>query len=81
MTTARAQQVITELQDKARVALVIQKRYGAHFELHGAAVLNRDRQEMAQRRDELHTILDSLLTNAEEIACLNDELAQLTRQG
>jgi prefoldin subunit 5 len=75
----RTRQIIAELQDKARVAVVIEKRYGAHFQLHGAAVLNRDRQEMEQRRDELHTILDSLLSNAEEIQRLNDELGALTK--
>ena len=77
--TTRAQQIVVELKDKARVALVIQKRYGAHFELHCAAALNRDRQEMAQRRDELHTILDALLSNAEEVQALSDELAVLQR--
>lgn len=78
--TTRAQQVVADLQDKARVAVVIQKRYAAHFELHGAALLNRDWQECAQRRDELHTILDALLDNAESIQRLNDELTAINQR-
>ena len=79
MNVNRANGIVAELTNLARVAVVIQKRYGAHFELHAAAVLNRDTQEMVQRRDELHTILDALLDNGESVQRLQDELSQVTK--
>jgi hypothetical protein len=79
MTTRNAVQVVRELERLARVAQGIQNRYGAHFSLHIAACLNRDEQEMRQRRDELHTILDSLLDNQEAIQRATDELTELSR--
>lgn len=68
-------QLVSELNRLARVAQGIQNRYSAHFQLHTAACLNKDEQEMRQRRDELHTILDNLLDNAEAIQRINDKLA------
>jgi hypothetical protein len=40
-------------------------RMGAYFELHKAASLKGDPQEMQQRRDELHTVLDVSLDTTE----------------
>jgi hypothetical protein len=75
----RLRMVMTELDRLARVALGIQNRYSAHFQLHVAACLNKDEQEMQQRRDELHTVLDSLLDNQESIQRANDELLEASR--
>ncbi len=81
MTTQTVQQLCRALEEAARVAAIIQNRYAAHFQLHVAACLNADKQEMAQRRDELHTILDSMLDNQERIQHLTDEMTKLARQG
>jgi hypothetical protein len=72
-------EIITELERLAKVAQGLQQRYIAHFALHAAACVNNDRAEMTQRRDELHTILDSLLDNGESIERLSVELVSATR--
>jgi len=77
MTTPTAPDVCNELTRLARVATGIQQRYSAHFSLHMAACLNRDEKEMRQRRDELHTLLDSLLDNQEAIQRATDQLEKL----
>jgi hypothetical protein len=77
--TTRLQTLVSELQRLERVATEIQQRYVAHFGLHTAACLHRDPKEMAQRRDELHTILDSLLDNGESVQRVTDELLALER--
>jgi hypothetical protein len=70
----REERIITELQRLARVANSISSRYAAHIALHRAACLNGNAEEMTQRRDELHTLLDSILDNSEEIQRLHDEV-------
>jgi hypothetical protein len=81
MTTRieRVKHVTSELERLGRVAMGIQQRYAAHFQLHTAACLNRDEQEMRQRREELHTVLDALLDNGESVQKLSDELVELSR--
>lgn len=71
-------EVVQELERLAKVAQGIQQRYIGHFALHTAACLKGDREEMQQRRDELHTILDSLLDNGESVQRLEDELAKVS---
>lgn len=71
--TAR-ETISKELNRLARVAQGIQTRYQAFFSLHDAAAANEDKDEMAQRRDELHTVLDALLDNGEHIHRLTNEL-------
>jgi hypothetical protein len=66
--------IVRELERLARVAQGIQQRYAAHFQLHVAACLNKDEQEMRLRRDELHTILDALLDNQEAVQRVTDQL-------
>lgn len=75
---ARHQEIITELQRLGRVATSLQTRYSAHFSLHQVAAMAGDRQEIAQRRDELHTILDVILDNGESIHRLTEELHRLS---
>ncbi len=75
----KVEETISELTRLARVAQGIQNRYAAHFQLHVAACLNKDEVEMKQRRDELHTILDALLDNAESIQRTNDKLQDLSK--
>jgi hypothetical protein len=74
-------EVIEELNRLGRVAQGIQNRYSAHFQLHVAACLNKDEQEMRVRRDELHTLLDALLDNAEAIQRTQDELQVIANRG
>lgn len=66
-----------ELARLARVANGIQTRYQAHFALHGAACYSQNSDEIQQRRDDLHTVLDALLDNGEAIHKLTYELETL----
>jgi hypothetical protein len=77
--TPRIQDVTRELDRLARVATEIQQRYIAHFALHTAACLHGDQKEMAERRDQLHTILDALLDNGESVQRFTDKLTELSR--
>jgi rRNA pseudouridine-1189 N-methylase Emg1 (Nep1/Mra1 family) len=71
--------VALELERLARVASEIEQRYIAHFALHRAACLHRDPEEMRLRRDQLHTILDTLLDNGESVQKLTDKLTVFSR--
>lgn len=75
---SRRDDIAAELQRLARVAVGIQARYGAYMALHGAACLNGDRQEIQQRRDEVHGVLDALLDNGEAIQRLTNEVDTLS---
>jgi hypothetical protein len=74
----RREEIADELSRLASVAAGIQLRYQAHFSLHQAACLNGDHSEIAQRRDELHTIMDALLDNGEAIQRLAKEAERLS---
>jgi hypothetical protein len=76
--TTRLGELTVELQRLTRVANEIQQRYIAHFALHTASCIHGDRAEMTQRRDELHTILDSLLDNAEAVQRVTDEFSRVS---
>lgn len=74
---SRQADIHRELHRLGRVASGIQERYTAYFSLHRAAAANQDKQEMAQRREDLHTVLDAMLDNGEAIAHLAHELETL----
>jgi hypothetical protein len=77
---ARVQEVVKELELAARQAQAIQTKYGAHFQLHTAACLDKDEQLQFEHRQSLHVLLDELLDNGERIQKLNDEMQQLAKQ-
>jgi len=70
----RREWLIAELTRLGRVATSIQQRYGAYLALHRAACINQDNQEMQQRREEIHGVVDALLDNGEAIQRLTDEM-------
>ena len=74
----RREQIVAHLQSLGRVAQGLQMRYQAYFSLHTAACMNGDQQELQQRRDDLHTVLDVLLDNGEAIHRLTIELETLS---
>jgi predicted nucleic acid-binding Zn-ribbon protein len=78
--TTRVEEITAEFRRRASVANGIEQRLAAHFSLHRAACLNRDNQEIQQRRDELHTVLDALLDNWEAVQSLIAELQELQAQ-
>lgn len=69
----RREQIVAELQRLGRVAMTIHLRYEAYFSLHRAACVNEDRQEIEERRGQLHDTLDTLLDNGEAIQLLTNE--------
>lgn len=73
----RQEQIVRQLQNLERGAAGLALRYPAHFNLHLAACLNGDREEITRRRDELHTVLDALLDNTEAVQHLQRELVRL----
>lgn len=70
----RREEIAIELNRLAKVAVGIQLRYQAFMTLHAAASANCDEQELTQRRDELHTVLDALLDNGEAVDRLKSVL-------
>jgi hypothetical protein len=79
MDIGRVEAVSHKLEQLARIAMSIQSRYGAHFALHSAAVLDKDRDAVLEHRQALHSILDRLLDNGEAIQRATDELIELSR--
>lgn len=79
MSQERIHAITKELEERARQAYIIQTKYGAHFQLHSAACLDRDEGLILEYRQSLHLLLDRLLDNGERIQKLNDELTQLAR--
>ena len=69
--------ITRELTRLARVASGLQLRYQAHFSLHQAASMAGNENEICQRRDDLHTVLDALMDNGEAIQRLIRELETL----
>lgn len=74
----RRDEINLELQRLARVAGGLQMRYRAHLDLHSAAAMARNKDELVQRRDDVHTVLDALLDNGEAIQTLIAELETLS---
>lgn len=74
---SRREWVIAELHRLARVAMGIQARFSAYIALHQAACLNEDRQEIQERRDQIHDVVDMLLDNGEAIQRLSAEVETL----
>ena len=74
----RREQIAAELNRLAKAANAIQIRYSAFMQLHSAASLQGDGDELVQRRDELHSMLDMLLDNGEQIERLRRELETLS---
>lgn len=70
----RHEWIIRELNRLAKMAEAIQTRYQSYLGLHHAAAMSGDKDEMRQRRDEVHTVLDALLDNGEAIQGLAREL-------
>lgn len=77
MSTAKIQQTSAELNRLAAVADGLQKRYTAHLMLYEAACLARSDQEIAQRREECHTLLDAILDNSRDVSFRGLELRKL----
>jgi hypothetical protein len=55
----------------------LHQRYQAHLLLHDAAAISGNRDEIEQRRDECHTVLDAFLDNAESVRRVGREIERL----
>lgn len=66
-----------QLNELAAKAEGLQKRYTAHLMLFDAACAGGSDSEIEQRRDECHTLLDSILDNTREVAVCARELQAL----
>ena len=66
-----------ELNQLAAQADGLQKRYSAHLMLYDAACMADNADEITQRREELHTLLDTILDNAQEVHFRSRELQKL----
>lgn len=71
------QQIADELQVLAGVATELDARYRAHLELHRAATIANDKEELLERRQALHVTLNRLLDNSEAIQALSREAQTL----
>lgn len=60
-------ELAAELRRVGLVAASLQARYQAHIALHRAACMTGTPAELEQRRDEVHTILDVLLDNEQDL--------------
>lgn len=66
-----------ELGKLAAEAGALEKRYTAHLSLFDAACMMGNETEQVQRREECHTLLDSILDNAASVHRLGTELREL----
>jgi 1,4-alpha-glucan branching enzyme len=72
-------ELVCELRRLSQAADGIQIRWVAYFNLHVAASISGDREELERRRGEMHDILDALLDNSEAVEYIKRELLTLQR--
>lgn len=67
MNQAQVNEKAAKLNELAAQATGLEKRYSAHLMLYDAACMAGNEQEIALRREECHTLLDSILDNTRDI--------------
>ena len=77
MSQAQIQAKAAELTRLAGEAEALQKRYSAYLTLYDAACMARNENEITQRREECHTLLDAILDNARAVHYRARELQDL----
>jgi hypothetical protein len=75
--TVQIQAKAGELNQLAAHADGLQKRYTAHLMLYEAACMAGNEDEIKQRREECHTLLDDILDNTMSVQKLSRELRVL----
>lgn len=81
MNIPELQQKTAELHRLAAEADGLQKRYGAYLMLYDAACMAGRDEEVMQRRDDCHTLLDSILDNAASVHRLTREVHAIVNRG